>query len=375
MSHIHVCLVSDQPIPNLTTALQFNPDKVVLLVSKEMTEKAEILGSVLGKRGFEIETISIDAYDINDVISVSESLINKCKSCEVTLNITGGTKIQTLGTFQAFYTREKSIYYVDTKNNQILKLFPESEQAEYPITISIPIRDYLATYGFSVNACLQNDSPVYKRKDLTNYLAHIASRNDRTIGAINHALHNYDKKSPLPITVEMPKDDKLQQLLLTLDDVEKGKRDSISINSHGSLRYLKGIWFEEYVYMTIKKLGDSEVLLNVEGKWISKGAKPPINEFDILISKQNRLFYISCKTANPDRIIHDSEESVTKEYLYELLALGDRALGLFGEKMLASARPVTNDYVRKRAEVMKIRLIDGKNIATIKENLKQWLNK
>lgn len=375
MNHIHVCLVSDQPIPNLTTALQFNPDKVVLLVSKEMKEKAEMLSNVLKNRGFETETLSIKAYDINDVISVSESLINKCKSCEVTLNITGGTKIQTLGTFQAFYTREKSIYYVDTKNNQILKLFPENEQSEYPITVSIPIIDYLATYGFSVNDYVQNDNSIYKRKELTNYLAHIASRNDRTIGTINHVLHNYDEKSPLPVIAEMPKDEKLQQLLLTLDDVAKDNKSSIRINNHSSLRYLKGLWFEEYVYMTVKVLGVAEVLLNVEGKWVSKGAKPPKNEFDILLSKKNRLFYISCKTANPDRIIDDSEESVTKEYLYELLALGDRALGLFGEKMLASARPITNDYVRKRAEVMKIALIDGKNIATIKENLKQWLTK
>ncbi|MBI4847723.1 MAG: DUF1887 family protein [Nitrospirae bacterium] len=375
MSHIHVCLVSDQPIPNLTTALQLNPDKVVLLVSKEMKEKAEMLGNVLNNRGFETEAVSIDAYDINDVISVSESLITKCKSCDVTLNITGGTKIQTLGTFQAFYTREKAIYYVDTKNNKVLKLFPENEQAEHPITISIPIKDYLAAYGFSVHAYIQNDTYIYKRKELTNYLAHIASRNDRSIGSINHALHNYDEKSPLPVIAEIPKDDKLQQLLLTLDDVEKDKKSNIRINNHNSLRYLKGLWFEEYVYMTVKALGVAEALLNVEGKWVSKGSKPPKNEFDVLLSKKNRLFYISCKTANPDRIIDDSEESVTREYLYELLALGDRALGLFGEKMLASARPITNDYVRKRAEVMKIRLIDGKNIATIKENLKQWLNK
>jgi hypothetical protein len=101
-----------------------------------MKEKSEMLSNVLKNRGFETENVSIKAYDINDVISVSESLINKCKSCEVTLNITGGTKIQTLGTFQAFYTREKSIYYVDTKNNQILKLFPENEQAEYPIIVN-----------------------------------------------------------------------------------------------------------------------------------------------------------------------------------------------------------------------------------------------
>ncbi|MBI5307123.1 MAG: DUF1887 family protein [Planctomycetes bacterium] len=108
MSHIHVCLVSDQPIPNLTTALQFKPDTVVLLKTKEMEEKAGLLEDVLKNKGCDVQSETIAAYDINNVITVSESLINKCKNCDVSLNITGGTKIGTLGTFQAFYTSGKN---------------------------------------------------------------------------------------------------------------------------------------------------------------------------------------------------------------------------------------------------------------------------
>jgi hypothetical protein len=39
MSHVHVCLVSDQAITNLTTSLQLRPDIVVLLTIEEMLPK------------------------------------------------------------------------------------------------------------------------------------------------------------------------------------------------------------------------------------------------------------------------------------------------------------------------------------------------
>ena len=126
--------------------------------------------------------------------------------------------------------------------------------------------------------------------------------------------------------------------------------------------------------MVAKSMAADEVMLNVKGEWDIIGTHTPKNEFDVVIAKGNRLYYVSCKTANPDRIIDDTEESVTKEFLYELLALGDRAFGIFGKKMLASARPISNNYVRKRASLMKIALIDGKSIVSLKENMKQWLN-
>lgn len=138
--------------------------------------------------------------------------------------------------------------------------------------------------------------------------------------------------------------------------------------------YLKGFWFEEYVYMTAKALNPDEIKLNVRGKWVTTGQHSPKNEFDVMLSKGNRLFYISCKTANPDRKKEDDTEGVGKDFLYELVSLSDRALGLFGKRMLASTRRVNDPAVRERANILNVNLIDGKNIATLKENLKQWLN-
>ncbi|MFN3481122.1 MAG: Card1-like endonuclease domain-containing protein [Thermodesulfovibrionales bacterium] len=371
MSHLHVCLVSDQPIPNLTTVLQFKPEMVILLKTKEMDEKARLLEDVLKKKNYVVQAETIEAYDINNVINVSESLINKCKGCDVSLNITGGTKIGTLGTFQAFYTSGKAIYYVDTKDNKILQISPE--QKEIPIEVSISIADYLAVYGFQISDYVKDDGYIFRRKELTKYLANTVINNPHLIPAINSALHSYNENTPLPITVKLPYDKKLLALLSLLDGVTVRDKNQVIINDHDSLKYLKGIWFEEYVYMIAKALNPDEMRLNVKGRWITRGQHSPKNEFDVMIAKGNRLFLISCKTANPDRVENDSDEGVGKEFLYELDSLGDRALGLFGKRMLVSSRPVNDPAVRERAKIFKVELIDGKNILTLKENLQRWL--
>lgn len=371
MSHIHVCLVSEQPIPNLTTVLQFKPDRVVLLKTKEMDEKTRLLEDVLKKKNYNVQTETIEAYDINNVIKVSESLINEFKGSNVSLNITGGTKIGTLGTFQAFYTSGKEIFYVDTKDNKILQISPD--QKEFPIEVSISIADYLEVYGFQINSYVKDDRYIFKRRELTEYLANTVISKPHVIPAINSALHDYNERSPLPISTKLPNDERLLKLLSLLDDVWQDDKNKIKINSHSSLMYLKGFWFEEYVYMTAKALNPDEIKLNVKGKWITNGLHPPRNEFDVMLSKRNRLFYISCKTANPDRKEKSEDEGVGKEYIYELVSLSDRALGLFGKRMLASVRHINDPAVRKRANILKVELIDGKNIATLKENLRQWL--
>lgn len=371
MKHMHVCLVSDQPIPNLTTILQFKPDKVVLLKTKEMEEKAELLKEVIKKKKIDVISETIEAYDIQNVIKISESLINKFKDYKVSLNITGGTKIGTLGTFLSFYTSGNLIYYVDTKNNNILQLFPENEQKEFPIDISISIADYLAAYGFKIESFVKDDSYIYKRKELTNYLADTIIKTPKIIPAINSSLHEYNEKSPLPVSIELPRDEELARLITLLDGIEQKDKNIIEIHNPQSLMYLKGFWFEEHVYIIVKSIKPDEVKLNVKGTWHTKSKYHPRNEFDIMISKKNKLFLISCKTSNPDRQAGD--ETVSKEYIYELVSLSDRALGLFGKRMLISARTIKDNHVRERARILKVDLIDGKNIVNLKENLKQWI--
>ena len=369
--HIHVCLVSEQPIPNLTTILQFKPDEIILLKTKEMEEKASFLENVI-KKNFRVRSELIEAYNIDNVITVSDSIIGQCADCRVTLNITGGTKIGTLGTFQAFYSAKKDIYYVDTKDNKILKLLSPSKES-IDINVKISIEDYLKVYGFEIESYVKDDNYIFVRKDLTDHLAIIASQNEWIISKINEQLHNI-KENPLPKDLNVH-DKKLVVYLDKLPGIAKIDDKKIRVSDPEALRYLKGGWFEEYVYMKAKSVNPDEIKLNVVGRWITKGKHKPKNEFDVILSKGNRLFYISCKTANPDRRNKDTDEGVGRQYLYELDSLSDRALGLFGKRMLASARKIDDQYVKERARILNIELIDGKNISTLKENLRQWLSR
>ena len=375
MSHIHVCLVSDQPIPNLTTILQFEPDKVILLATKDRSAESNRLEKVIRQKGVDVKTKEIKPYDMNNVISVCENLIKDYKNDEVTLNITGGTKIGTIGTYQVFYTCGKPIFYVNTQDDEIIKISPNEEKI--PINVNMSIRDYLAAYGFNITNYVKEDRHINDRRHITEAIVQLAIKRPELIGEINRELKDIDKAVyPKKISLRNDRDmDLLCKKLVDYGLVERSRQTTIEIPDEDAAKYLRGFWFEEYLYMTAKSLNVNEVKLNVEGQWDASGKKPPRNEFDVLIVKRNRLFYISCKTANPDRYVDGTDESIGKDYLYELDALGDRALGLFGKKMLASARPVTNDYVKKRAEVMKIRLVDGRNIATMKDNLREWLTK
>lgn len=378
MSHVHVCLVSNQPIPNLTTILQFKPDRVILLSTEQMQEQTERLKKIISKNKIDIKVLNILPYDVNNVAEVCAKVIDGCSDCDVSLNITGGTKVSALGAYQEFYTRGKPIYYVNTDENKILQISPTEKQLT--ITASVPMIDYLMSYGFYVVDFVKDDSYIYKREELTKKLAQMALEKDYLLGEINRRLQGADEK-PFPQDVTFEKKE-LQWLVGALDDagIAKKKTEStVTIPDKSIAKYLRGLWFEEYVYLIAKALKKSlkqnmDVYLNVKGKWDMKDSGPK-NELDVVISKGTRLYLISCKTSYPDRKEAGSDEGIGKEYIYEILALGDRALGLFGEKILVSARSVKDENIKKRVALTGIKLIDGKNMMTFKEQLRQWLSK
>jgi hypothetical protein len=201
----------------------------------------------------------------------------------------------------------------------------------------------------------------------------MVSNDEWKLGRINKAIPDDFERSGYPIsfTPDIP-DFSLHAPPLVEAGILMIKGDGWQIPSIDAAKFLKGFWFEELVYLTAKQTGADEVRRNVEGRWDVPGAYTPTNEFDVMIAKGTRLFLISCKTSNPNRT-DGSGDGVGKEYLYELDALGDRALGLFGKKMLLSARAVTNDYIRKRAQSMGIAVLDKSNLHRMKEKLTEWL--
>jgi len=374
MKTIHVVLVSDQPIPNLTTFQQFRPDLALLLYTSDKATQKDRLQTVLKARQIDVEAREILPYDLNNVIAVCEKVLNDYGDYDISLNITGGTKIGTMGAFQVFYSADKPIYYVNTRDNQILKVAPESHAMT--IDAKIGIKDYLAVYGFRMTGHTADDSGILKRREATKQLVETAIANERIIGLLNAAVPDV-KGMTFPRDINLPDVPEIKKMaqMLELAGMLKVSGTAVTVETTEIVHYLRGFWFEEYVYTTARSVGADEVKLNVTGVWDAAVKNAPTNEFDVMITKGTRLACVSCKTSDPNRIKDGTGEGVGKEFLYELDSLSDNALGLFGKRMIVSARKISNDYVRDRAKVMKIDLIDGKNIRTLKDTLQSWLNK
>ena len=90
---VHVCLVSEQPIPNLITIRQFRPDEVILISTKEMATQKKRLAAIVEKWGSKVAVLDTEPYDIGRTMELCEQLVATRGTDDLSLNVTGGTKI------------------------------------------------------------------------------------------------------------------------------------------------------------------------------------------------------------------------------------------------------------------------------------------
>lgn len=146
--------------------------------------------------------------------------------------------------------------------------------------------------------------------------------------------------------------------------------------SRSEIRYLTGGWLEEYVFNSlnsIKGRGIDDVVMNVEIENI-QGNK---NEFDVMFTKDNALYFVECKSLSP-------EDEITKSSLYKIGAL-QKEFGLRVQSFFVTTSPhIIKDgqirqSVRARAEQFKTEIIKPDEIVNfetiIRKNLKLWRNK
>ncbi|MDP2105479.1 MAG: DUF1887 family CARF protein, partial [Desulfobulbaceae bacterium] len=145
-TNTHVCLISDQPIPNLLPLLSEQPGQAIFLVSPQMADQAERLKKVVQPHGVRVAMREISAYDFDAVAKTCEQLLADIPGPGLTLNVTGGTKIAALAAFQVFFFSNRRIIYCDTGHNRIMQLSPD--RGETAITDNlVRVRDYLTVYG------------------------------------------------------------------------------------------------------------------------------------------------------------------------------------------------------------------------------------
>lgn len=372
----HVCLVSDQLIPNVLPVMREKPERVILLTTGKMQNKAALLRDFLQRRGASVASQPIDAYDFASTLAACREVIDRCgPKGDITLNVTGGTKVAALAAYQSFYFDNCRIIYMDTDNGQLLELGDQT--AAHPFADNLlKVRDHLALYGktaFAPNAETRSLEEVRNGRANTSLLCSLFLHNPEVLHSINGQLAR-QVQSNIPQLDFAGMDEpgvQVYDLLVQTGVAEPADSTRLCVPDRANRFYLHGGWLEEYVFNTVAdmQLAGMDSQLNVGIEWNADvtGRKRTTNELDVLFTHQNRLHVISCKTSRLDE-----ETSEGRGALYELDSLHTSAGGLFARAMLVSFHKL-KEHDARRAKDMRITVVEGDDIRRLREiMLTKW---
>lgn len=369
-----ISLVSDQTIPNVKLIKEFqhlNPN--YLFVTTEQMERK-------GTRGWIEKTSGITH---SEVVVVNENstpdVANKLKTIDygsygrIIVNLTGGTKMMSLGVHQCLSGLNTEYYYVPGNDDSYL-LVDGATQTAHHFSSQISIFEYLTAYGFSIPESAPHDRDLADAQAL--FEKYCALEGDYT-EAWRTLLKAREKGK-----IKMEQMDSVRPLLQALDF-----HSSDDKLSPGDLKYITGEWFELYIGLTLRQelgLSDEEVLI---GRHILKNVQPRKdlndtsemlgidadeglenkNEIDVMFMYDNKFHYIECKTSivAERRVENAKGEILYKPYsiLGETIYKADSIKSKFG--LFAKTTIVTlTDFIQYAQSVK-----DGSRLNSLKSDL------
>ena len=322
MSKIIVSILSDHLLPNFLFIKEMEGQYSDLLFvstpQMEMQEKAMHLEVALGRKEGSVRRIVVANDNYKEILDAlrAEQLSD---SVEYVVNITGGTKTMSLAVHEYFCQFNASFVYVPIGKNSYYDFSTDQTNS---LDYRVSLNEYFTLYGLAY--------------DYDNDLICDAQR--------PFNLFNEQKMSNFYLTEE-------------LRYAQKAPRPELR-------RYLGGEWFEEYVYLRIKrdfKLRDEDIAKSVKICRLSSTSND--NELDVVFVRDNALYVIECKVSMTG--YGKDPKSVVDEYLYKLAAIS-KDFGLrvnsyiFTLHQMWRFAKATQENMNKRMRILGIRdIIDG----------------
>lgn len=359
MSRILVSLVSDQTVPNVLMMKECGDIDAYLLITTEQMERKSKSAHIIAASGIDPAKFYRPLLVIEDSLNDIERKLASFEfddADQFIVNLTGGTKIMSIGVYNFFRRRFSEIYYVPIGKNNTRKIFPEVKNREQKLESRLNIEEYLTSYGIEI----QNRHKIHQltksaeetRQFYERYL--LLSEEELSVLDSLRSFRSEDK-----ITIES-----VVGLSALLQEVRFQPTQPECINK-GELKYLSGDWLEEYCYTLIKSdlnLPDGAIGCGI---YIVRGKV--VNEFDVLFTRDNALFVVECKT---DLFDSGTSRSILDDALYKLSALS-REFGLRAHSYIftLSRRGTAKGEIRpaqeKRATLMNIRIVDRTDLASL----------
>ena len=378
--HTHLMLVSDQPTPNLTPAIDqtIKPERIILLVSPNMSQRAEWLAEIYRPRGIRVEQWPIDnAWDISHIQEQVMALLEKedhlCQQKALALNATGGTKPMSIAAYDAFRAWELPIYYVHPEQDELIWLHPEG-QPPHALEDRVRIKDFLLAHGAQIQATGHHQVPPTYRELAQRLITDIDYFAD-ALGVLNWYANTAEKDLRSGMLDSRHNNFNAFQDLLDIMEainVLRQQNNQLLFANEDARFFANGGWLEQYVFATLNSLKKELPAIQdtAQGIEVIRGEGQSRNELDIAFLANNRFHLIECKAKRFDR----GQASSGSEALYKLDSLADTIGGLKAKAMLISYKPLPK-HDAQRARDLRIEVLQGKQLQALSQHMTNWIIK
>ncbi len=378
MSKVHVCLVSEQTIPNILGVYHFKPDKIIFCTTEKMEgqKRTDSIINTLKLYGLDYgnlsrhERVFVDQDCLDDCELKFSEIAKSYRNDEVVVNLTGGTKIMVIGAYNSLKNVAQKMIYTPIPKNEFITVFPKDESCKQPTRydLKLSVEAYVTSYGVkvkNVNKINQLKTNAESNKDLCKWMAHNYKAIEDKLFEFYKALgtHRNDKGFGLKMDFNCKKQEEKEFLNRLGINLKNGKIDQTI--SKDRIRFLTGDWLSDFCYNEIAELNVDDCVTGIE--LISpKGVD---NEFDVMFTKDNALYIVECKSLS-------SKDDKYQDFLYKISALqqdfGLRVRGF----MISTTRDILTKegeikpHIIKRAEQCTTKVIHPYEIADVKTFIK-----
>jgi len=352
MQRILVSLVSDQTIPNILLIRELrNVDRYLFITTPQMEKKEKSACIMKAAEIPEDRTMVIEVAE-DSLVDIKKRL-EKCDfedEDEFYVNLTGGTKIMSIGVYNFFRERKSEIYYIPIGKNIYRKIFPEVKNKEFDLGFRIGLKQYLQGYGIEI-VNQKDGSGFVAQPDYTEYFFDTwKSPPSGFFDFIDRLREKRGRKS-----VPLRDIDGLESMLEKIRFKPAGQDRLLK----KEIAYLTGGWFEEYIFSQIEKAFHKNPGFIASDVNIRRSDVE--NEFDVMFMHENTLHVIECKTSIYDK---QTKKNIANDSIYKLSALShDFGLRVPSYLVTLSRKGKQKNHVKdafiKRAGLLGISIIYG----------------
>lgn len=344
---------------SILAAFNLRPEKIVFIRLKEDQDSFENAKACIKGR---LPRTTIVEHVISQQCPIEISqILAKYNEEDVFLNLSGGTKLMSILTFQAARGNKATLIYVDNDKEQILRL-NERVEVLCPIKVELTVEDIVCSTGAEI---IKHSTEIYEKPEFRQLVEFLVANYDMWKLVKDVLRHGHLVKQcelqPLLIEIiasrlsymEVKAMEKFLKELAARQLVSEYKFFFDHIEFTFSHREAKafvmtiGCWLEALTYHFIKET--EEVSNAISGMLFVWDEELEVhNELDVVAAVDSHLVSISCKdTAN-----YDVDE------LNELEVYAEHLGGRKVTKILVSTHlPERGEMICQRAEEMGIHIV------------------